>query len=98
MRSYPFTCLIHQILDIHAIVNIYQKMSVSSNIKVIVLCAYYCSTPKDNSTFIVTKFYAIQGLEIEIYRCVYDLLQFCWKSEVDRSSLLLSCSGTLNLQ
>lgn len=36
-------------------------MSVSSNIKVVVIIiyAYYCSMPKDSSTFIVIKFYAI---------------------------------------
>lgn len=38
-------------------------MSVSSNIKVVVIYADYCSLPQDGSTFIVATFYAIQEFE-----------------------------------
>lgn len=60
MRSSPFTCLIDQLLDMHATANIEQKTSVFSNIKVIaIIYAYYCSMPKDGSTFIVAEYCAV---------------------------------------
>lgn len=59
VRSYPFSHLTDQLLGIHATVNIYQKISVFSNINVAVMYADHCSMPQDCSTFIVATFYAV---------------------------------------